>query len=202
MMNGQTIAGKLLYIQQRLKAPKGQYNEFGKYRYRSCEDILEGVKPLLAEAGAVLTLNDEITEIGGRVYVKASAILRDTETDSFITNTAYAREPEDKKGADASQITGAASSYARKYALNGLFCIDDVKDADATNTHGRKAAATAADQRQQDALVRSEIMRIMNTFPNLRAQVRDRYGDPESITGISAQQCLKLLRQYEADHAA
>ena len=141
------ITDKLIAIQQALKAPKGQYNEFGKYKYRSCEDILEAVKPLLANAMLALTISDEIVEVGGRVYVKAKATLYDatTESDGHIDTvavTAYAREELEKKGMDASQITGAASSYARKYALNGLFCIDDTKDADFTNTGDTKAEYT------------------------------------------------------------
>lgn len=119
---------KLLAIQSELKAPKGQYNSFGKYKYRSCEDILEAVKPLLAKHEAVLTVSDDMVEIGGRVYVKATATLRCGE--QVYTNTAFAREPDEKKGMDVSQVTGTASSYARKYCLNGLFLIDDTKDAD------------------------------------------------------------------------
>ena len=124
----------LQHIQSELKAPKNQVNTFGKYKYRSCEDILEAVKPLLASHGATLTLSDSMKEIGGRVYVEATATLSDGK--DTLDVTAYAREPESKKGMDESQITGAASSYARKYALNGLFCIDDTKDADDTNDHG------------------------------------------------------------------
>lgn len=118
----------LMKIQQELKAPKGQYNSFGKYHYRSAEDILEAVKPLLAKHGAQLTLSDTIEQIGGRVYVRAKACITDGK--SAMEVTAYAREPEQKKGMDESQITGTASSYARKYALNGLFLIDDTKDPD------------------------------------------------------------------------
>jgi len=120
---------KLNGIQKALKAPKGQHNSFGNYDYRSCEDILEAVKPLLGEA--VLTLNDEIVMIGNRFYVKATATLSAQGTSLSVT--AYAREAEEKKGMDVAQITGAASSYARKYALNGLFLIDDTRDDDATN---------------------------------------------------------------------
>ena len=121
---------KLMNIQQELKAPKGQYNSFGKYAYRSCEDILEAVKPLLKKEKVVLTISDELQYIGNRYYIKATAILIDTESDATISNSAYAREEETKKGMDGSQITGASSSYARKYALNGLLLIDDTKDAD------------------------------------------------------------------------
>lgn len=119
----------LRLIQQELKAPKGQYNSFGKYHYRSCEDIVESVKPLLAKHGVQLTLSDDIVMIGDRIYVKATATLYD-EKGATETATAFAREPEQKKGMDESQITGTASSYARKYALNGLFLIDDTKDPD------------------------------------------------------------------------
>ena len=125
------IYEKLNKIQTELKAPKGQYNSFGKYKYRSCEDILEAIKPFLTETKTVLTINDEIVFIGNRFYVKATAVLADCENEnSFIHNTAFAREDDSKKGMDGSQITGASSSYARKYALNGLFAIDDTKDAD------------------------------------------------------------------------
>ncbi|QUH21453.1 ERF family protein [Alkaliphilus sp. B6464] len=132
-----SIFEKLLKIQTELKAPKGQYNSFGKYHYRSCEDILEGLKPLLEEHKATLVINDEITQIGDRYYVKATATLIDAEEGQEITSTSYAREDETKKGMDLSQVTGSTSSYARKYALNGLFCIDDTKDSDSTNTHGK-----------------------------------------------------------------
>lgn len=121
---------KLAEVQRKLIAPKNQYNSFGKYKYRSCEDILEGVKPLLSEVGATLTITDEIVPCGDRIYVKATATFTDIESQEKIINSAFAREEESKKGMDSSQVTGATSSYARKYALNGLFCIDDNKDPD------------------------------------------------------------------------
>ena len=124
------IYEKLSKIQMELKAPKGQYNSFGKYKYRSCEDILEAVKPLLDKNKLSMQISDELVQIGERYYIKASATLLDLEDNSTMTNTAYARESEKKSGMDESQITGTASSYARKYALNGLFLIDDTKDAD------------------------------------------------------------------------
>ena len=133
------IYKKLMGIQTKLKAPKSQRNSFGNYNYRSCEDILEAVKPLLDEFKVALTIKDEIILIGERYYVKATAILIDIDTGDVVEASAYARESEDKRGMDASQLTGATSSYARKYALNGLFAIDDNKDADATNTHGKEA---------------------------------------------------------------
>ena len=130
-----SIYEKLLNIQNELKAPKGQYNNFGKYKYRNAEDILEAVKPLCFKYKATLILTDEVVLIGERYYVKATASLTDIEKElTGIEVTAYAREEESKKGMDGSQITGSSSSYARKYALNGLFNIDDTKDSDATNT--------------------------------------------------------------------
>ena len=131
------IYKKLMNLQQKLKAPKGQFNKFGNYKYRSCEDILEALKPLLGEEKCALFINDEIINIENRFYVKAVATLIDIETGDSIQSCANAREEESKKGMDGSQITGSTSSYARKYALNGLFCIDDNKDSDSTNTHGK-----------------------------------------------------------------
>lgn len=135
---------ELLMIQQGLKAPKGQYNNFGKYKYRSCEDILEAVKPLLAEQACVLLLSDDIDFIEGRHYVRATATIINSEGKS-LSVSASAREQDNKAGMDASQLTGSTSSYARKYALNGLFCIDDTKDADTMdNTQEGKHTPTPA----------------------------------------------------------
>ena len=150
---------KLMTVQTKLRAPKGQYNSFGKYSYRSCEDILEALKPLLAEVGAIINITDEIKVIGDnfetmevedkktgeksvrlvgrRFYIEATAMFIDVETGDSIVARALAREDEAKKGMDLAQVTGSVSSYARKYALNGLFAIDDNKDADSTNTHGK-----------------------------------------------------------------
>lgn len=129
---------KLTQVQSELKAPKGQRNNFGNYNYRNAEDILEALKPLLNEKGLSLIMQDEVTQIGDRYYVKASVTLYDNATGQHIVNQAFAREEETKKGMDGSQITGASSSYARKYALNGMFAIDDTKDSDSTNTHGKE----------------------------------------------------------------
>lgn len=125
-----TIYAKLIKVQNELKAPKSQFNSFGKYKYRSCEDILEAVKPLLMANNLTLLLNDEVELVGDRFYIKAKAVLIDTENGDTVEASAYARESLDKKGMDSSQVTGATSSYARKYALNGLFLIDDTKDFD------------------------------------------------------------------------
>ena len=130
-----TIYEKLLAVQNELKAPKDKRNNFGGYNYRSCEGVLEAVKPLLQEQGLMLTIKDEVVNIGDRYYVRATVLLDDISSNGEIAITALAREEEAKKGMDASQITGTASSYARKYALNGLFLIDDTKDADTDEFH-------------------------------------------------------------------
>jgi len=163
------IFEKLQAVQTELKAPKGQFNSFGKYKYRSCEDILEAVKPVLAKHKAAITVGDEITMIGDRFYIKATARFYDTESDHApVENTAYAREAADKKGMDESQITGTASSYARKYCLNGLLLIDDTKDAD-TDEHrnqqeGRKQTAKSVSEAAYPP--RDEMMKaILKKYP-------------------------------------
>lgn len=134
---------ELVYIQSHLKAPKKQFNKFGGYAFRNCEDILEAVKPLLKETNCVLTISDEIVQVADRIYVKATATLI-TPSGVEYKNTAFAREPASKKGMDDSQVTGTASSYSRKYALNGLFCIDDTKDADTLNVSPEYTAPVQA----------------------------------------------------------
>ena len=126
---------KLSKIQTELKAPKNQLNKFGGYNYRSCEDILEALKPLLKKYNVAVTISDEVINLGDRYYIQATVKVIDTENNEVIETKALAREEEHKKGMDSSQITGSASSYARKYALNGMFSIDDTKDSDSTNTH-------------------------------------------------------------------
>ncbi len=129
------IYEKLLNVQTELKAPKNQFNKFGGFKYRSCEDILEALKPVLSKYKLAMIITDDIITVNNRNYVKATVRLFNTEKEEFIENSAIAREEESKKGMDGSQITGASSSYARKYALNGLFAIDDTKDSDSTNTY-------------------------------------------------------------------
>lgn len=151
-----TTIEKLLAVQAELKAPKGQYNSFGKYKYRSCEDILEAVKPLLKKHGASITISDELVQIGNRIYVKATATFWNADGTGGVNieNTAFAREPDTKKGMDDSQVTGTASSYARKYALNGLLLIDDTKDADTDeNRNEREGRAKKQEQKKQTAHV-------------------------------------------------
>lgn len=157
-----SVYEKLASIQAELKAPKNQRNDFGKYNYRSAEDILEAVKPLLAKNACALTLSDEVVQIGNRFYVKATATLKNCDVNDIATAmvTAYAREEETKKGMDGAQITGSASSYARKYALNGLFAIDDTKDSDATNTHGKTAQNRPQQQKQQADPLQSAKVRL------------------------------------------
>lgn len=140
---------ELIAIQSELKAPKSQFNKFGGYKYRKAEDILEAVKPLLNKQKCTLTITDDIVMVGNRIYVKATATIKN-EKGEFETTTGWAREEETKKGMDGSQITGASSSYARKYALNGLFAIDDNADSDTTND-GQHQAAQQQTQTQQPA---------------------------------------------------
>ena len=150
---------KLNAIQTALKAPKSQYNEFGKYKYRKAEDILESVKPLLAQHGCTITCSDELILVGSRYYIKATVTLTDMESGQAVSTTAWAREEEDKKGMDGSQITGASSSYARKYALNGLLCIDDTADSDTTNVGDSKPSGKPAGKpsgRQQKVAQKDE----------------------------------------------
>ena len=143
-----SIHEKLGKIQVNLKAPKNQFNSFGRYAYRSCEDILEAVKPLLSDTGCTLTITDDVIAVAERIYVKATCKLTEIKTGETVEVSACAREAEDKRGMDAAQVTGSTSSYARKYALNGLFSIDDTKDADATNDHGKGKAQAVAEKAQ------------------------------------------------------
>ena len=143
------IYEKLATVQRELIAPKNQYNKFGEYYYRSCEDILEGLKPCLQKVKATVTVSDELVLIGERYYIKATATIFDCEGEGSVSNTAFARETESRPKMDVSQITGSASSYARKYALNGLFCIDDVKDADSRDNRQSEAAEPKKAEEQQ-----------------------------------------------------
>lgn len=162
---------RVVAIQRDLKAPKGQYNSFGKYHYRSAEDILNSVKPLLADKGLVLTISDEILQIGTRFYVEATATL--TDGTNTIMNTALAREDDGAKGMTGAQVTGSTSSYARKYALNGLFAIDDTKDADATNDGS--ANNTSEEQALKEianAKSREELNKVWNAYKNLQGNAK------------------------------
>lgn len=207
------MSKQLALIQKNLKAPKGQYNSFGKYKYRSCEDILEAVKPILAISGTALTLSDTLEYIGDRYYIKATATLVDTETGDVIgQTTAYAREEEVKKGMDGSQITGTASSYARKYALNGLFLIDDTKDADTdeykNETTNKKANAEAekiveSDLDKKISQKEASVLEDMLTDKWV-AQVRKKYGIKNftELTGRQKAEILEAIKEYEKKKAS
>lgn len=186
---------KLLTIQQELKAPKGQFNSFGKYKYRSCEDIVEAVKPLAHALDCVLMLSDELVSVGERFYIKATALLLDVDTKEEISVTALARESLTKKGMDESQITGTASSYARKYALNGLFAIDDTKDSDTDESkknekRDEKVALATKTQVKQ-------IMELVGTDLDLGQKVLKQYNKITytDFTLNEASECIKLLKQ-------
>ena len=188
------INQKLLNIQSILKCNKGQYNSFGKYYYRSCEDILEAAKPICHVNGCTLTLSDEITMIGERFYIKAVATLTDIETGEQYQNVAYAREETEKRGMDGSQITGTASSYARKYCLNGLFCIDDTKDADTDEyrqqtQHKQTPQKTSKEKAELEALAKRKGADLKKAF---------QYFEVADFEHLSQPQLEKLKAQLEA----
>jgi|SRR5690625_1116906 len=186
-----SVLSKLLCVQAELKAPKNQFNSFGKYKYRSFEDILEAVKPLLKNQGLVLTISDEMKLVGERYYIQSTSTLTCIETGECIVNTAMAREPETKKGADDSQITGATSSYCRKYLLNGLLLIDDNKDAD--HHDNRAENGTKAKQEQKPAGVdlddavdllnqQTDMKALQATFAKLWKAATDKQKEPIKAT--------------------
>ena len=204
------IYKKLSQIQIGLKAPKGQYNSFGDYKYRSCEDILEALKEqgLLVDTQTAIVLSDEPILIGNYQYIKAVARLIDTETGQEVTATAYAREPAEKKKMDAAQITGSASSYARKYALSGLFAIDDNKDDDSTN-HGNQPQSNQRNQQQSNQRnqkepskqgLKNEIVQILQAknipLERMTKYLKERYATDQIMTLNLAQ--MKVLVQEVA----
>lgn len=189
------IHKKLINIQSELKVPKGQFNKFGNYKFRNCEDILEAVKPLCKKNNAVVIVNDEIQQIGERFYVKATVTFIDIESGENIQNTAYAREENEKKGMDGSQLTGTASSYARKYALNGLFCIDDTKDADTT---------TVEEHEEQEKVISEKLANGLNKAienSNMSQKVIDLilngYGYT-NIAEIKSKDYMKIVNEFRA----
>lgn len=189
-MENKIVLEKLLKIQNTLKCNKGQYNSFGKYKYRSCEDILEAVKPLCALNSVVLNLSDQLIQIGDRYYVKAIATLISIEDGSNISNSAYAREDFEKKGMDGSQITGTASSYARKYALNGLFCIDDTKDAD-TDEYKIQTEPTKKATASQIKVVQ-ELIKSMNNAKEVYDEILKMY-DIKDFSNLTSEQYGNIL---------
>ena len=193
------IYEKLEIIQTKLKAPKNQKNDFGDYNYRSCEDILEALKPLLKETKTTLIMSDEIILIGNRYYVKATASLFDAENENQkIWNSAYARECENKKKMDESQITGACSSYARKYALNGLFAIDDTKDADTMNNNEdtkmkKEAHAETIVNKETKKLISQNIINLFNKW------VEKYKIDSTMITTILGKYGFKTINEVDTE---
>ena len=172
----------ILDIQQNLNAPKSLYNNFGGYSYRSCESILVALKPLLAKHKAIIFFKERVIEQNGWHYVEATACLRAEGKEDVFTTTGYAREDESRKGMDASQITGSASSYARKYALNAMFAIDDVKDSDATNTHGKEATAPPTKEqlieKAQKCKSRKELASFYHSLSEqMQSEVRDAFNE-------------------------
>ena len=186
----------LAKIQAELKAPKNQKNTFGNYNYRSCEDILEAVKPLLKKHDALLTISDTIEEVGGRIYVKATCRFQGNDGCSAEV-TAYAREAETKKGMDESQITGATSSYARKYALNGLFCIDDTKDADA---HAHETPHNAA----QELVTKDQVFELEKIMSDVKADRKAfcAYFKVSKVDELPAKHYASALKALEAKRKA
>lgn len=187
-MEDKSIYERLSAIQLELKAPKGQYNSYGGYNYRSCEDILEAVKPLLKKYSLLLRLSDEIVNIGDRFYIKANAEVMDPKTEASTTISAYAREEDTKKGMDGSQITGTASSYARKYALNGLFLIDDTKDAD-TDEHAKQTGAEPKAEKKASA---KQIELIRNI-----AKEQGKELDEEIVKAWTVKQASDFISKYK-----
>ena len=192
------IYEKLAAIQQELIAPKNQFNKFGNYSYRSCEDILEGLKPCLKKVNAAVKISDEIIQIGDRYYIKATANLIDCESGESISNTALAREEDSKKGMDSSQLTGSTSSYARKYALNGLFCIDDVKDADsrdnsAKDTKSNKENATS----EADRIAKvNEVMSALKE-KDIDVEIIKRLYKVDDLRTLDVKKCDNIMKHLD-----
>lgn len=190
-----TFNERVVLAQNELKAPKGQYNDYGGFAYRSAEDILEAAKPVNLKNGLLLNLRDEIIEVGGRVYVKAIATLHDVHSDLKVEVQSFAREPQSKKGMDESQLTGSASSYARKYALNGLYLIDDTKDADSNEHHqqvenqGDQTKNNVVPiQKSQSELQREAVQRINALYEEMKQT------DPKMTTEIINQKLCENLK--------
>lgn len=186
------IYGKLTALQNKLKAPKGQYNSFGKYAYRNAEDILESVKPLLAEFGLAMFISDSIEVYDTRTYVKATVTLVNIDKpDEVIINSAFAREEEEKKGMDGSQITGASSSYARKYAMNAMFAIDDTKDSDTTNTHGKDDTKSGTVKKE---LTRTEMIDVFSSMAKEKQEKA--FADYKEQTGKTVKEAKYLTTEF------
>jgi hypothetical protein len=203
-MAGKPIYAALQAVQRELKAPKGQYNSFGKYKYRSCEDIVEAVKPLLNEQGLILTMSDEVVGVADRVYIKATCKVIDVANGDVIETSALARESLTKKGMDDSQITGTASSYARKYALNGLFAIDDTKDAD-TDQYKQQTNGSNSSQNRPQATQKQNAGTYKGSTANgaqdeMRAKAIKRLNAEIERTGVAGSEVKAIaLAKYGKD---
>lgn len=188
------IKEKLAKIQEELDVPKKQWNKFGEFWFRSCEDILEASKPVCKKYNTCLTLQDELVELNGKVYIKGIATLFDYDSDKEIVNCAYARESEIKKGMDASQLTGTASSYARKYALNGLFCLDDTKDAD---TDEFKKTLSETEEKQEVKATSKQLQLIQELFKddveNLK-NIMNKYAKTK-ITELTVKEASEIIKE-------
>lgn len=194
-----SVYTKLLNVQSELKAPKSQYNSFGKYKYRSCEDILEALKPILNKNKATVIISDDILFVEGRHYIKATVKFIDTENGEMVENSALAREDEVKKGMDSSQITGSVSSYARKYALNGMFAIDDTKDSDSTNTHGAepdKSESTKLSAKQVGRLLAIGLKAGIKE-PDIKKVIKSEFGK-DKIEDLNKDQYDAVCSRLEA----
>ena len=191
-----SVYKKLIEVQTKLKAPKSQYNSFGKYSYRNCEDILEALKPILKEVGATIIISDEVVSVNERYYVKATVKFIDTETGEVVEASANAREEDNKKGMDSSQLTGSTSSYARKYALNGLFAIDDTKDSDFTNTHDKEDKKKTLEV-ISEAQAKRMYMLAKGKDTNMVKQILENYGFNES-RDITKDKYNYICEQIEA----
>lgn len=194
------VTEKLAQIQQSLKAPKNQYNKFGDFHYRSLEDILEALKPLLKETKCILVINDEIVLIGGRFYVKATATLYDLESGEHVAATAYAREDESRPKMDVSQVTGSSSSYARKYALNGLFLIDDVKDADTRdNSKPDDKKPEQKKPKAKEVITESQVTDLINKCSIDKVDVKKvcRLYKVKGLTDLSQTQYQNILKFWD-----
>ena len=187
---------KLVEVQSKLKAPKSQFNKFGNYAYRNCEDILEALKPILKEVGATIIISDEVVSVNERYYVKATVKFIDTETGEVVEASANAREEDNKKGMDSSQLTGSTSSYARKYALNGLFAIDDTKDSDFTNTHDKEDKKKTLEV-ISEAQAKRMYMLAKGKDTNMVKQILANYGFNES-RDITKDKYNYICEQIEA----
>ncbi len=193
-MAGKQIYSALMAVQRDLKAPKGQQNKFGNYKYRSAEDIIEAVKPLLNENGLILNMTDDVVMVGERIYIKATVSVIDVANGDTVTTTALARESAIKKGMDDSQVTGTASSYARKYALNGLFAIDDTKDADTNEYQQTQVNSNRANEERHGALkVLNDAIKKVGVKPaEVAAIVEAKFGKTGGTKAMTVKEIYEL----------